>query len=320
VRSAVLATAALCVALAAPAAQAHAQRTAWLELQELQPGSALVTWRLSVSEAPARPVFPPGCQAEPLGEPQGPSPLQSWRLRCEGPLAGRSLEVQGLGPLATEAVVRASRHGGTVASFLLTPESPAWRLPGSQGPWAVCKEYAALGTAHILAGPDHLLFLLALVLLVQRVGAVLWAETAFTLSHSLTYSATALGWLRVSSTAAEACIALSLVLLAEEVARGQSRPSPRGQGAALAFVFGLVHGLGFAGGLREVGLPQAEVPLALAGFALGVELGQVAFLAVALALVALAARLRLLRQACLAGAYAVGVPGAWWLFQRLTSF
>ena len=155
------------------------------------------------------------------------------------------------------------------------------------------------------------------MLLLSRVRSVLLAETAFTLSHSLSFSATALGWLHVSSTAAEACIALSLVLLAADVRVRGAPPPARARGAWLALVFGLVHGLGFAGGLRGIGLPEHAVAPALVSFGAGVELGQVAFLAVVLGGPASGSGTRASSRAPkIVAVYAAGSVSMWWLFER----
>jgi hydrogenase/urease accessory protein HupE len=185
----------------------------------------------------------------------------------------------------------------------------------------VCRSYVKLGVVHILTGYDHLLFLVGLVLLLRRARAVLLAETAFTISHSLSFSGTATGLLRVSAPAAEAAIALSLILLALDIGKpeGASVRLLQRQGIVMAFVFGLVHGLGFAGGLREIGLPEAHVPLALLGFASGVEVGQVAFLLVMLALLSLAER-ALARHRVEAGirlgSVAIGSLATYWFLER----
>jgi hypothetical protein len=171
-----------------------------------------------------------------------------------------------------------------------------------------------------LTGWDHLLFLAALAIALRRLRALLIAETAFTLSHTLTFTASALGLLHVSSAAAEACIALSLVLIALDAARAAERPSFVGatrQAAALAFVFGLVHGLGFAGGLAEIGLPDRAIGLALAGFAMGVESGQVLFLLALYGALTFAARTTRLRRLPHLIAYAVGSAGVFLLLERL---
>lgn len=168
---------------------------------------------------------------------------------------------------------------------------------------------------HILTGYDHLLFLVLLVLLLRRARSVLLAETAFTLSHSISFSATALGWVHVSSAAAEACIALSLVLLAADV-RVRGAPASAARGAWMALVFGLVHGLGFAGGLREIGLPEHAIAPALVSFGAGVELGQVAFLAVVLAGLYVVRHASQLPRFKLGAVYAAGSLSAYWLIER----
>ncbi len=184
---------------------------------------------------------------------------------------------------------------------------------------ALAGSYVKPGVAHILTGYDHLLFLLSLVLLLRRPRAVLLAETAFTVSHSLSFTATALGLVHVSAPAAEAAIALSLVLVALDIGKRAHAALGARKGAAMAFVFGLVHGLGFAGGLSEIGLPDAHVSSALAGFAAGVELGQVAFLAVALGLLHLASR-RLaaprLEIGARWGSVVIGGVASYWLVER----
>ncbi|HEX8953121.1 MAG TPA: HupE/UreJ family protein, partial [Polyangia bacterium] len=190
-------------------------------------------------------------------------------------------------------------------------------LRADESALAIAEEYLRLGLLHIATGWDHLLFLLALALQLWRARAVLVAETAFTLSHTLSFSATALGLVRVAPQAAEACIALSLILLARELVR-ERRISPA-RGAWVALLFGLVHGLGFAGGLREIGLPEHDVGLALVGFGAGVELGQVLFLA--LVLVVLHLRSVAARRAPLgwSGGLVIGTVGAFWFFQRVAA-
>jgi hypothetical protein len=155
-----------------------------------------------------------------------------------------------------------------------------------------------------------------LVLYVRRPRAVLITETAFTLSHSISFSATALGLIHCSARAAEACIALSLILVALDASE-PSQDDADSRGPLLALVFGLVHGLGFAGGLSEIGLPDHAVAAALVSFGLGVEIGQVAFLVAVMFLLAAAARLVPLPRIAFAGSYVVGVTGSFWLVQRL---
>ncbi len=297
-------------------AEAHGMRTAYLELSEQRPGVALASWRTTVIDNAVTPLAPAGCK---IAQRQRPSKHKAlFTLKCEGGLAGKRLDIEGLGPVLTEAIVRIERADGSASSTVLTADNASWTIPGSAPPSAlsVAAAYVGLGMRHIAAGADHLLFLLALVLLLRRPKAVLLAETAFTVSHSVSYSATALGWLQVSSAAAEACIALSLVLVALDLLRADRDKLGLRQAVALAFVFGLVHGLGFAGSLTEVGLPQQSAGVALLGFGVGVELGQVAFLLVVLGLMALIAKTRFRQPLVVAASTATGGIGAYWLITR----
>jgi hypothetical protein len=241
----------------------------------------------------------------------------SFQLRCARSLAGEMIRLSGLGPQLSEVVARATLRDGTVVSHLLTVAAPSWRPGDSFGARRVSAEYVSLGLRHILSGADHLLFLLLLVLAVRRVRVILLAETAFTISHSLSFCATALGWVQVSAAAAEACIALSLLRLALDVERRDVPLFSPWRATTLALVFGLVHGLGFAGGLREVGLPEQAAAWALLGFGIGVELGQVAFLLLLVGLLQLLAGSRLLRPAALGATFAAGGLSAYWLIERV---
>jgi hypothetical protein len=304
------------VATPAPAA-AHGMRSAYVEITQIAAGRARIAIRGSVPVTGVALAATAPCRVATTVE-------AGSELSCPDGLADAELTVTGMGSIVSEAVVFVSLLDGTSTTAVVTPGAPSWRIPGAEpGMVSVAGRYVGLGIAHIATGADHLLFLLALVLCLRTLRAVMLAETAFTLSHTLSFSASALGWVHVSSAAAEACIAVSLVLVALDV----GRPGPRSRSdaappawrtAGLALVFGLVHGLGFAGGLAEIGLPATAVPAALAGFASGVELGQVAFLAIALAVLAVIQRApRLARAAVQAGGYAVGGVGWFWLLERV---
>jgi hypothetical protein len=291
-------------------AAAHGMRSAYLEITETSAGHARLAIRGKVPITGVELTAAAPCEIATTPE-TGPE------LRCPDRIAGAALTVTGLGPIASEAVIFVTFLDGTTTTTCMTPGNPTWTIPGPDaGMISVAGRYVVLGIRHIATGADHLLFLLALVLCLRTLRAVMLAETAFTLSHTLSFSASALGWVHVSATAAEACIAVSLVLVALDVGR-PARDAPW-KTAGLAFAFGLVHGLGFAGGLAEIGLPATAVPAALAGFAGGVEIGQVVFLALAVSALALAGRVpRLARAAVQVGAYAVGGIGWFWLFERL---
>jgi hypothetical protein len=302
----------LLAVVATPSASAHGMRSAYVQITETDAGRAEVLVRTSVPGAHVEARFAAPCRST-----DGEAASGVAVVDCKGELVGKSVSIDGLGPLVTEAVVWVAFRDGTTASHLLTRDAPRWELPGTARPMEVARQYVRLGIHHILTGGDHLLFLLALVLCLRRPRAVLAAETAFTFSHSLSFSAATLGWVHVSPRAAEACIALSLVMMAADIrTRGEASSSSM-HGALLALVFGLVHGLGFAGGLSEIGVPDRGIPVALASFAVGVEIGQVAFLALVLGVVLVVARTRALPRLSLAGAYVVGGVGAFWLIERL---
>ncbi len=310
-----VALAAIACATLARDAAAHGMRTAYFELTETAAGIGSATLRLPLRDDGVRltiedcPLTPTG--GDPLGN------LVTFSFHCQGNLAGHAVRAVGLGPIVTEAVVRAAFLDGTVRSGVLRDGLSTIELRGNDSPLSVARDYLRLGIVHIATGFDHLLFLLALVLQLRRVRAVLLAESAFTLSHTISFSATALGIVRLSPVAAEACIALSLILLARELLSGRQVSARRG--AIVALLFGLVHGLGFAGGLREIGLPEHDVGYALLGFGGGVEVGQVIFLALVLLVFHIRAVAARRRPLVLGGGYAIGIVGAYWFCVRLAA-
>jgi hypothetical protein len=307
-------------------AGAHSMRSAYVEIVELEPGRARIAVRSPFPAAGLALVTEAPCALE---QPADFAP-DVRLLLCPRGVAGATIGVDGLGPILSEAVVWSTLADGTATSALLTRDRPTCRLPSASGSHAaVVSAYIGFGWRHILAGFDHLLFLVGLVVVQRRVRHVLAAETAFTVSHSITFAANALGWIRIASAPVECSIAASLVIVAVEAARrttGEPRSPSYLAGASLAFAFGLVHGLGFAGGLSEIGLPEQAIGPALVGFATGVEVGQVVFLAAVLAVFALVDRLarrsffsRAPRVLTWTATHAVGSVGCFWLYERLSS-
>jgi hydrogenase/urease accessory protein HupE len=283
--------------VASSAAGAHGMRTAYVELHEQEGGLVTAIVRSGSSHGGIRVVMPEGCEPN-----EGTS-----SYTCAAPLAGSEIAVEGLGAVVGDAVVTAMLRDGSQPSRLLRPGSSRWTIPQRAVPLDGAARYVRAGIVHVLSGPDHLLFLVALVVALRRFRAILVAETAFTLSHAITMSAAVLGWIHVPPAAAEAAIALSLVLLAVE----KKAPGPW-----IALAFGAVHGLGFAGGLEELGLARDAIVPALAGFAAGVEIAQVAFLLGCFALTTAIARTRLRGPFATATTYAVGVTGFFWFVDR----
>jgi hydrogenase/urease accessory protein HupE len=202
----------------------------------------------------------------------------------------------------------------------LTPGAPFITVAREPERWQVARTYLGLGIEHILQGYDHLLFVLALVLLIRRWKRVAWTVTAFTVAHSLTLAATSLGLILVARRPVEICIALSIVFIAVEIVKEPTGP-PRLAARLpwlVAFAFGLLHGFGFAAALAEIGLPQGELPTALLAFNLGVEIGQLAIVAAALAVLAIVDRVAAnrARQFRTMTAYVIGTIAAFWMIQR----
>lgn len=291
------------------AALAHGLDTAYLELSEAQAGRATLSWRPPSAATRARPKVPVGCDlgSSDLGQ-------RTWVLRCAGGLSGRQIEVEGLGAVVTNVVVRVSLADGSAHSAILSPAAPSWRVPRNEAAASTVIEYVPLGLRHILGGLDHLMFLLALVLALRNLRGVLLAETAFTLSHMISFTITSVGWLSVPAAPVEVLIALSLTLAARDLVRGSDVDGEPTRTAVVALVFGAVHGLGFAGGLRELGVPPVDVPAALLGFGAGVELAQLSFVVVAWALVTRAGAL--LPSVRRVAGVTMGVASAYWLFER----
>jgi hydrogenase/urease accessory protein HupE len=286
-----------CVALlflAMPAA-AHRLAPSLIELRPATDGVYNVRWKTPL-QRPAGveidPILPAHCEAQtsPTAQPDATSVTLLWTVDCgERGLIGSELSVTGLVESATNALVSVELPDGRKFRTVLHGDNPAFVVPERQSGWDVASDYATLGFEHILSGFDHLLFVLGLVLLASGRRMLLYTVTSFTLGHSVTLSLVALGYVRFPSTLVEVVIAATIVALAAELGR-PARPKPtlmRRIPWAMAFSFGLLHGLGFAGALSEIGLPQEEIPLALLSFNVGIELGQLAFVAVVLGLRAL---------------------------------
>ncbi|QEL26400.1 HupE/UreJ family protein [Bosea sp. F3-2] len=250
--------------------------------------------------------------------------FERWTARCPGGLKGRSLTIDGLRTSLTDVLVRLANADGSTQVARLTPETPSLAVTTSQTMFEVAKTYFLLGVEHILLGFDHLLFVLALMLLIRDRWMLLTTITAFTLAHSITLAGAALGYLSLPQKPVEATIALSIAFVASELAR--SRPGQRRTSETypwlVAFAFGLLHGFGFAGALKETGLPQTDVPMALVTFNLGVEAGQLLFVAVVLIVAKAATALVALpiRPTRIAAAYLVGTVSMVWLVARIDSF
>ena len=322
----ILVLAAASVILAGDAA-AHEVRPGFLELRETGPETYSVLWKhpaggeVQISLAP---VFPKGCSFRtPDRQQMTPGAvIVRGTLRCPGGIGGKTITIAGLEATITDVLIRLHNADGRLESHLVRPTSPSVTLGGTTTTGQRVLAYLQLGVQHILLGVDHLLFVLGLLLIVQDRWMLLKTITSFTVAHSITLALATLGYASVSGPPLNAAIALSILFLGPEMVRvwrGQTSFTIR-HPWVVAFCFGLLHGFGFASGLSTVGMPRAEIPLALAMFNVGVELGQLAF--VALILLSYRAmrtlEFRWPRWVELGPAYAIGSLGAYWTIQRTT--
>jgi hydrogenase/urease accessory protein HupE len=324
------------MALFSFAARARADefKPGYLQLTQLDHQTYDVLWKIpAIDESTTlkvKPQFPDGTEA--LTEVRSTFSrgvtVQRWRIRVPEGLDGKAIFFSQLSETRIDVLARLVRLDGTVQLERILPVSPSFVGKPSPGRLEVVRTYTILGIEHILSGIDHLLFVFALVLLVQGTRRLLATITAFTVAHSLTLAGATLGWVQVPGPPVEASIALSIVFVAVEIVHArQGRYSlTRHYPWVVAFAFGLLHGFGFAGALAQVGLPQSSIPVALLFFNVGVEIGQLLFVGAVLAVIAMSwrvgQRLRLPQPAWLwrVAPYAIGALASFWLVDRIAAF
>jgi hypothetical protein len=302
------------LALVASGAGAHEMSMAEMELREMSRGEFFWQWTASNDRqggpVDLAPVWPAGCHAE------------SNALRCGASGLQGELSIEGVGKRYSAALVKVFWLDGQSRVYTLTAGQPAVHLYGSaddrRAMGEIASAYAVLGVEHILSGIDHLLFVIGLLFLVGFNRKLVWTITAFTAAHSLTLASAALGWLTLRPAPVEACIALSIVLVAAEALHGRQTLARRWP-ALLAFLFGLVHGLGFAGALKEIGLPEHHLAVALLTFNVGVELGQLMTVAAAWLLWRAGQRTPALARWRTVSLYGIGSVAAWWSWLRIAA-
>lgn len=301
------------LALVAGPVAAHEMTMAEMELREVARGEFLWQWTVSGNRPAAEvltPVWPETCRAE------------ANVLHCgEAGMRG-TLAIEGVGRRYSAAMVKVFWRDGQSRVYTITAGQPTVQLYGSaddqRGMGEIAHAYTVLGIEHILTGFDHLAFVLALLFLVGFHRRLVLTITAFTLAHSLTLALSALGWLTLRGPPVEATIALSIVLVAGEALHRRPTLSRRWP-ALVAFLFGLVHGLGFAGALQEIGLPQRHLAVALLTFNVGVELGQLAVVGLAYAVYRMVAKWPQAAVAREPALYAIGSVAAYWAVGRIAS-
>ena len=303
----------LLMSLVGHTASAHEMSMAEMQVRELAPGEFFWQWTASEKRAPGEvlsPVWPEGCQAE-------ASVLHCGKTGLKG-----ELTMEGVGKAYSAALVKVFWIDGQTRVYTLTAGQPTVHLYGSaddkRGMGEIAKAYTMLGVEHILTGVDHLLFVISLLFLVGFNRRLLWTITAFTAAHSLTLALSALGWLVLRPPPVEASIALSIVLVAGESLH-KNETMARRWPAMVAFLFGLVHGLGFAGALKEIGLPENHMLVALLTFNVGVEIGQLMTVAACWALWRAVSRWPSVALARTAALYGIGTVASFWAWSRVVA-
>jgi hydrogenase/urease accessory protein HupE len=317
----------------------HALQPGYLELRLLDDDLYAAVWK--TPQIKSRPmeisaVLPESCDARIPSESNwdGAAYVARWTTRCAGGIEGGVIRIDGLDQTRTDVLVRfdfgngSGSGSGESESRRLTPGDSSFTVPTVPSRLEVVRTYLVLGFEHILSGLDHLVFVLALLILVEGKRRLIVTVSAFTLAHSLTLTGATLGFVHLSGPPIEASIALSIMFVASEILhsrRGRTGLTER-YPWIVAFTFGLLHGLGFAGALAQIGLPQASIPIALLFFNVGVEIGQLFFIACVFVAVALARQLtrntdlKRLAWARAVPPYVIGSLAAFWTLQRLASF
>lgn len=311
---------------------AHDARPAYLEIRPQSATRFDVLWRIPVTAGMPLPVLlrlPEGVHnvTEPTVRELSDSLVERRVIEAPAGLAGSRIEFPGLQGTIADVLVRIHGLDGGTATALVRGSQPWVDVAApAAGPMAVFTAFVGHGVEHILFGYDHLLFVLALMLIVRNTKALLLTVTAFTLAHSITLALATLGLVHLPGPPVEAAIAFSIVLVAAEIVRlHRGEPSLTARWPwVVAFAFGLLHGFGFASALSEIGLPGDDIPLALLAFNVGVELGQLLFIGTVLTVAALVRRLHVLDRLCSSAVrlapFAIGSFAAFWFVERVAAF
>jgi hydrogenase/urease accessory protein HupE len=328
----------LLILFLAPFVQAHDARPNYVQITETEPNAFSVTWKAPAS-IPGRglpyPTMPDGCVSErqPAWQQSGAEYIGQQVFQCNEPISGRvvGIEFPIINP-SLSTLYKIKLANGEEHVRILRPDETEWTVPEAEDRFGVATEYTWLGIEHIWIGIDHLLFVACLVFIAGSPRRLLITITGFTIAHSITLALSALDVVRIPTPPVEAAIALSVVFMAWEIAKGDRASLAYRYPVAIAGSFGLLHGFGFAAVLRDIGLPQTELPTALLFFNVGVEIGQILFVGVLLAgfFILRPVFARLLRSAkdhevhwsslTAPASYVIGSIASFWLIDRVWSF
>jgi hydrogenase/urease accessory protein HupE len=324
--------------VAVATAQAHDARPNFVQVTETEANTFSVSWKVPASMpggALPYPTLPADCKAErqPAWQQAGAEYLGQQVFRCDEGLSGRrvGIEFPAINPsLSTLYKIRLAN--GEEHLRILKPSQTEWTVPDAEDRFAVATEYTWLGIQHIWIGIDHLLFVACLLFIARTPRRLLITITGFTVAHSITLALSALDLVRIPTPPVEAMIALSVVFMAWEIAKGNQDSLTHRFPVVVAASFGLLHGFGFAAVLRDIGLPQTELPTALLFFNVGVEIGQILFVFALLAafFILRPAFVQLLRSArdsdvhwsslTMPASYLIGTVASYWMIDRIAGF
>ena len=314
----------LVLCLIAPVAQAHDLRSGYFEVTETGEGSYDALWKtpsIAGRQLDVLPVLPDDCAVSRLSaQPTSAGgQIESWRISCDTALTGRTINFDRLETFEADVLVRLIAASGDEQTLRVTHRDPVLEIPAEAHGGSAFWAYFVIGVEHILIGLDHLLFLLCLIFLIRNVWRLVSAITAFTIAHSLTLGGTVLGLVHLPIKPVEAVIALSIVFLAAEVLAKRTERERLSERMPwlVAFVFGLLHGFGFASVLQEIGLPQNALVMSLLAFNLGVEAGQLVFVGTVLLVIYAFRRLRLETQLRTVSVYSAGIIATKWFIERM---
>ena len=308
--------------------QAHEVRPAYLQIDEQKPNQYELLWKVPTNNGMVqniRPVFDNAFSLTPLPGGRVINGFVIFRYQLTGTMsiAGSRLSIENLDRTTMDTLINISMLDGSKHSLLLKPRQGEVHVPKSETGWQLVYSYTRIGIEHILEGWDHLAFVAALMLIVSGWSTLVKTITAFTLAHSITLVLSTLNYVSLPPPPVEALIALSIVLIASEainLRKGVGSIASRWPWL-LALIFGLLHGFGFAGALKEIGLPQNDIPMALLFFNVGVELGQLLFISVVLAFVALSRKIIAFpKSAPTFICYCLGSLATFWLIERVASW
>lgn len=305
---------------------AHEIRPAYLEIKALNDTTYTIKWKVPINEdmtLSLTPIFPISCEKknEPNTYKVGGTMISQWIIDCKEGLHGQTITIDGIKSTFTDVLVQIQQNNGTFQIERLTPVSTTLHVKKEIATIDIIRTYAGLGIKHILLGFDHLLFVFGLLLIVKGWWRLASTITAFTLAHCITLSTATLGYIHIAQAPVEAMIALSIMILAIEVIRGQHGEIGLSERYPwlVAFMFGLLHGIGFAGALTEIGLPENTIPQALLFFNIGVEIGQLIFVLILVGVYLIARQVMKsneLKAGKTVAAYIMGGFAAYWFIER----